>query len=382
MKKRLLAITLALTLCLGLAVPAFAADKTTYYLNFNQVTTAEESEISISGEDVKLTGRIHCEDGLGAGQIRAAEDYDSYPVFTASKPVTVTITADYTDWGDPADYTWDEELYVYSARILDVSGTSETGYPNTAWTDLEYFDGSYAVRLENGGVKEHAGSLKDYYKSSEDGRIYIHPGAAVTLSKPGDYLLYVSIGSRWSSLFNFAIIHILPDSGQPTAFTDVPAGAFYADAVSWAVGKDITNGTGDGTTFSPGKTCTHAQILTFLYRAARGEGAASAGDMDKAIAWAREKGMIGADFNPSAPCNRAYAVLYIWQAFDRLPSTGTASFTDVPAGWASAPAVSWAVASGITNGTGAATFSPGKVCTRGEIVTFLHRAYVPEARLK
>lgn len=55
------------------------------------------------------------------------------------------------------------------------------------------------------------------------------------------------------------------------------------------------------------------------------------------------------------------------------PIQGSSSFTDVPP--ASAGAVSWAVAKGVTNGTSATTFSPNKVCDRGEIVTFLYRAY-------
>ena len=64
-------------------------------------------------------------------------------------------------------------------------------------------------------------------------------------------------------------------------------------------------------------------------------------------------------------------------------NAAASGFTDVPAGAGYATAVDWAVSNGITNGTNAAQteFSPGKVCDRGTIVTFLHRAYVPSARL-
>ena len=48
-------------------------------------------------------------------------------------------------------------------------------------------------------------------------------------------------------------------------FVDVPADAYYHDAVLLAVEQGITTGTGD-TTFSPDATCTRGQILTFLYR--------------------------------------------------------------------------------------------------------------------
>ena len=169
---------------------------------------------------------------------------------------------------------------------------------------------------------------------------------------------------------------------DPSAFTDVKPGDYFADAVAWAVEKEITNGTGNGK-FSPGQSCTHAQILTFLYRADRAQGKADPADMDKAVAWARAKGMIDDSFNGGAPCTRADAVNYIWQALGRQDAKAS-SFTDVDPGASCAKAVDWAVANGVTNGDNAAQteFSPDKVCTRGHIVTFLHRAYVPEARLK
>ena len=49
-------------------------------------------------------------------------------------------------------------------------------------------------------------------------------------------------------------------------FTDVPADAYYADAVEWAVKNGITIGTGDGTTFSPDAAVSRAQAVTFLWR--------------------------------------------------------------------------------------------------------------------
>lgn len=164
-------------------------------------------------------------------------------------------------------------------------------------------------------------------------------------------------------------------SAPAPSFTDVSAGEWYADPVAWAVEKGITNGA-TPTKFEPTTNCTHAQILTFLYRANRGQGKAEAADMDKAVAWARQKGMIGNNFDGSRPCTRADAVNYIWQALGK-ESAPASSFTDVPATAAYAQAVSWAVANGVTNGTNAAgnTFSPNQVCTRGHIVTFLQRAY-------
>ena len=61
-------------------------------------------------------------------------------------------------------------------------------------------------------------------------------------------------------------------AGSPTptgkaSFTDVLPGAEFAQAVTWAVEQEITNGTGDGTTFSPDVTCTRGQIVTLLHHA-------------------------------------------------------------------------------------------------------------------
>ena len=56
-----------------------------------------------------------------------------------------------------------------------------------------------------------------------------------------------------------------PEAGT-VPFSDVPAGADYAQAVSWAVSEGITAGTGEDT-FGPDEICTRAQIVTFLYNA-------------------------------------------------------------------------------------------------------------------
>ena len=54
-----------------------------------------------------------------------------------------------------------------------------------------------------------------------------------------------------------------------TAFSDVPADSYFADAVAWAQANGVTTGTSE-TTFSPDSDCTRAQIVTFLYRANQG----------------------------------------------------------------------------------------------------------------
>lgn len=168
-----------------------------------------------------------------------------------------------------------------------------------------------------------------------------------------------------------------PDSG----FGDVPAGAYFAAPVAWAVEEEIAKGTSPST-FSPGAPCTHGEILTFLWRAAGepvspggaslmlGEGEFYAG----AVRWAAGLNMLGGGFDPQAPCSRADAVQYIWCAFQQ-PYAAVGCFDDVPSGAEYAPAVGWAVSEGVTTGTSDTTFEPDAICSRGEIITFLYRAY-------
>lgn len=171
-------------------------------------------------------------------------------------------------------------------------------------------------------------------------------------------------------------------------FTDLVEGAYYYDAVLWAVEKGITNGTGDGK-FSPNATCTRAQIVTFLWRANGSPEVTVSNTFSdvpadsyyaQAVAWAVEKGITNGTgdgkFSPSATCTRAQAVTFLHRA-EGTPAASADGFSDVDSGVYYAAAVSWAVSKGVTNGTGSNMFSPGNTCTRGQIVTFLYRAANP-----
>ena len=172
---------------------------------------------------------------------------------------------------------------------------------------------------------------------------------------------------------------------QGLAFTDVAATSPYYDGIEWAVDEGITNGT-TATTFSPYQNCTRAQIITYLWRAAGSPEPASTEPaytdvtdtslyFFKAVQWASEQGLVeGETFDPYAGSTRAMAVYFMWVAADS-PEAAAASFTDVAADADYAAAVNWAVAQGVTLGTGdGSTFSPDTVCQRGQIVTFLYRA--------
>lgn len=169
-------------------------------------------------------------------------------------------------------------------------------------------------------------------------------------------------------------------------FYDVSEGDYYYDAVLWAVANGVTNGTNaEGTSFSPDATVTRAQMVTFLWRAHGSPKATgtnpftdvSASDYYyDAVLWAVADGVTNGTsattFSPDAPVTRAQAVTFQWRAAGS-PITSGNSFQDVATDAYYADAVIWAVANGITNGTGSNTFSPNLAVSRAQAVTFLYR---------
>ena len=174
---------------------------------------------------------------------------------------------------------------------------------------------------------------------------------------------------------------------ETSPFADVATNDYYYEAVKWAVKNGITTGVG-GNLFAPGQPCTRAQIVTFLWRAAGSpepKGTAvgmtdvvSGSYYEKAVAWAIENGVTtgttATTFSPDATCTRAQAVTFLARALN-AKAAGKAEFSDVPADSYFADAVAWAAANGVTEGIGGGLFGSDNDCTRGQIVTFLFRAY-------
>ena len=179
----------------------------------------------------------------------------------------------------------------------------------------------------------------------------------------------------------------MEDNSLLSFFYDVPNDAYYYEAVKWAVKNGITDGIGNSL-FGPDLPCTRAQIVTFLWRAAGSpEPKSTAAGMtdvvsgsyyEKAVAWAIENGITTgtttSTFSPDATCTRAQAVTFLARALN-AKAEGKAEFSDVPADSYFAEAVAWAASNGVTEGVGNGLFAPDNNCTRGQIVTFLWRAY-------
>ena len=179
----------------------------------------------------------------------------------------------------------------------------------------------------------------------------------------------------------------MDDNTMLNFFTDVHAEDYYYDAVLWAAQKGITGGMSD-TLFAPNAACTRAQIVTFLWRAAGSpepKQLSTFGDVPadayyaKAVAWAVENGITDGTsdttFAPGTICTRAHGVTFLSRAAKANTASGNSNFADVDANAYYASAVKWAVDNGITNGISSSLFGPDSSCTRAQIVTFLYRMY-------
>ena len=170
-------------------------------------------------------------------------------------------------------------------------------------------------------------------------------------------------------------------------FTDVKENDYFYTPVMWAVANGVTSGMSP-TTFAPNAACTRAQVVAFLWRAAGKPmptvSASPFVDVKpgayyyEAVLWAVENGitsgMSATSFAPDAVCTRGQIVTFLHRyAHSPAPDTRYMQFYDVKAGEYYYNAVLWAVENGITSGMSATSFAPNAVCTRGQVVTFLYR---------
>ena len=177
----------------------------------------------------------------------------------------------------------------------------------------------------------------------------------------------------------------LPDAGPGASFVDVKSSDYCYDAVQWAVSIGITSGTTPDRC-SPGAACNRAQVVSFLWRAAgspapTGDAACSDVKSDDyfrdAVLWAVAEGIThgtgSGTFSPYAPVSRAQAVTFLHR-YVGAPAASGATFADIPADAYYTVAVKWASATDVTNGIDVDTFGPAAGCTRGQVVTFLYRS--------
>ena len=349
MRKKLLSLALALVMCLGLAVPAFAEETHTICEVVNSSYRLVLSEY-VSKETA------NCKVHSSSPYPWELEAYTVNPgaVFTAPERGSLMMRRCTLENGEYIEDRSQDFIFV-----------------------IEH-DGDRSFTI----TEEHAGYWEMSFGASESNY---------------DFLLHVTGESAAPE--PEPVPEPTPEPApQPApvpSFTDVSPTSPYADAINWAVSYGITNGTST-TTFSPDQGCTNAQILTFLWRR-NGEPEPTIANpftnsipeaYEKAAVWAYEMGMVsGATFDVDKPCTRAMTVTYLWIDNGRpecqldasegeilyTDSQLPARFTDVPASAPYRAAVAWAIDWGVTNGTSDTTFSPDQACTRGQIMTFIYR---------
>ena len=333
----------------------------------------------------------------------------------------VTLTMKYND-GATADSTYN----VASGTTITLPTPRRSGYTFNGWYDGSKFyaaGASYTVSatvtlnaswsyISSGSSYDPTYSVSTPSKT-EHGTVTVSPKSAskgdtvtVTVKPDSGYVLEtltvtdkngneLTLKDKGNGKYTFTMpagkvevkATFMEDNSMLNFFYDVPNNAYFYEAVKWAVKNGITDGVGNNL-FAPEQPCTRAQIVTFLWRAAGSpepKGAASGmtdvvsgSYYEKAVAWAIENGITTgtttSTFSPDATCTRAQAVTFLARAL-KAKAASAAEFSDVPTGSYFADAVAWAAANGVTEGIGGGLFGSDNDCTRGQIVTFLYRAY-------
>ena len=292
-------------------------------------------------------------------------DSDNCAVFTITKFSTFELSGTVT-YVEPSYYSGSSSDPTYSVTVDKTENGSVTVSPKSVSKGDTV---TVTVKPDSGYVLE---TLTVTDKNGNELTLKDKGDGKYTFTMPAGKVEVKATFMEDNSVLNF--------------FYDVPNGAYFYEAVKWAVKSGVTNGLSD-TMFGPYESCTRAQIVTFLWRAAGSpepKTASSFTDVSasayyaKAVAWAVENGitngMTETTFAPDATCTRGQSVTFLHRALKGTAS-GSVNFTDVPANAFYTDAVNWAVANNVTNGTSNTTFSPNADCTRAEIVTFLYRAY-------
>ena len=169
------------------------------------------------------------------------------------------------------------------------------------------------------------------------------------------------------------------------AFDDVAPARYFTVAVGWLAHKGITTGTGYRR-FSPDDVVTRAQMATFLWRyrltpspnSPSGFSDIVAGSYyEDAVSWLLESGITtgvgGNRYAPDDPVTRAQMATFLWRLEGSPPGAPPAGFIDVPSGKYYTLAVDWLLQRGVTTGTGPGRYSPNDPVTRAQMATFLWR---------
>ena len=376
-------------------------------VTFSQLGTRVVVRAAVSGDDILTFEGL----AVGLGDFTANGTNYTYTLQNDSGATSTLVTA-VSGSGEPVSI---------NGQALPTGGSATVAIPNSGTTDIVVGIGAKTYTLtilrnsgtggnEGGGGGSSSPSYSITVDKTKNGTITVSPrnashGDTVTitatpdkgyelemlkvLDRSGDALKLTEKNGKYTFKMPSGKVTIkasFVEEVPEQIFKDVPANAYYYEAVKWAQEKGITGGIGNGL-FGPNDPCTRAQIVTFLWRAA-GSPKPETRAMPftdvpvgsyyyDAVLWAVEnditKGTSDTTFSPNMTCTRAQIVAFLWRS-EKSPAAGTANpFADVKSTAYYADAVLWAVKENITKGTTNTTFSPGADCTRAQIVTFLWR---------
>ena len=376
-------------------------------ITFSQLGTRVVVRAAVSGDDLLTFDGL----AVGLGDFTANGTNYTYTLQNDSGATSTLVTA-VSGSGEPVSI---------NGQALSTGGSATVAIPNSGTTDIVVGIGAKTYTLtilrnsgtggnEGGGGGSSSPSYSITVDKTKNGTITVSPrnashGDTVTitatpdkgyelemlkvLDRSGDALKLTEKNGKYTFKMPSGKVTIkasFVEEVPEQIFKDVPANAYYYEAVKWAQEKGITGGIGNGL-FGPNDPCTRAQIVTFLWRAA-GSPEPETRAMPftdipvgsyyyDAVLWAVEnditKGTSDTTFSPNMTCTRAQIVAFLWRS-EKSPAAGTANpFADVKSTAYYADAVLWAAKEDITKGTTNTTFSPGADCTRAQIVTFLWR---------
>ena len=376
-------------------------------VTFSQLGARVVVRAAVPGDDLLTFEGL----AVGLGDFTANGTNYTYTLQNDSGATSTLVTA-VSGSGEPVSI---------NGQALSTGGSATVAIPNSGTTDIVVGIGAKTYTLtilrnsgtggnEGGGGGSSSPSYSITVDKTKNGTITVSPrnashGDTVTitatpdkgyelemlkvLDRSGDALKLTEKNGKYTFKMPSGKVTIkasFVEEVPEQLFKDVPANAYYYEAVKWAQEKGITGGIGNGL-FGPNDPCTRAQIVTFLWRAA-GSPEPETRAMPftdipvgsyyyDAVLWAVEngitKGTSDTTFSPDATCSRAQIVTFLWRS-EKSPAAGTANpFADVKSTAYYADAVLWAVKENITKGTTNTTFSPNADCTRAQIVTFLWR---------
>ena len=376
-------------------------------VTFSQLGTRVVVRAAVPGDDLLTFEGL----AVGLGDFTANGTNYTYTLQNDSGATSTLVTA----------VSGSGESVSINGQALSTGGSATVAIPNSGTTDIVVKIGAKTYTLtilrnsgtggnEGGGGGSSSPSYSITVDKTKNGTITVSPrnashGDTVTitatpdkgyelemlkvLDRSGDALKLTEKNGKYTFKMPSGKVTIkasFVEEVPEQIFKDVPANAYYYEAVKWAQEKGITGGIGNGL-FGPNDPCTRAQIVTFLWRAAGSPAPKNTGTAfgdvklgsfyEQAVAWAVENGITGGTgegmFSPDATCTRAQSVTFLYRASGSPAVSDKAEFSDVSTTAFYADAVAWAAKKGITTGIGGGLFGSGNDCTRGQIVTFLWR---------